>query len=176
MSLADLETKIKQLEEKNSSPESDDDEVSIKAKKLPKQNKKRKYEQLSEPFICDLCENVICRTKDEVKRHKRDLIHRQRVVLAAGAAYQPHRNTPLFCKACQVQLPTEEEFHLHKKTEEHKIKLEEDRDRSYCKICKKQFNSAFQLGEHCKGKLHIQYVSKKKTQWKRSKDKKRNLR
>lgn len=127
---------------------------------------------------CDVCPNIVCRSNEEWKIHKRDLIHRQKMVLKAGAAYEPHHNTPFFCKACNVKLKDELDFRHHKKSESHKIKLEEDRERSYCKICKKQFNSAAQLLEHCKGKLHREMVSTKRETWKRSKNyrkRKRNL-
>lgn len=54
---------------------------------------------------CDVCPiNTLFTTKDAWMRHRRDLLHRQNVVLAAGAVYEPSSGQALYCRVCKVMI------------------------------------------------------------------------
>lgn len=59
-----------------------------------------------------------------------------------------------WCRACQFQASSEEEFFHHRDTESHAAASEMERKASYCKLCRKQFTSPEQIKEHLKGKAH----------------------
>ena len=81
-------------------------------------------------------------------------MHRQNMVLKAGAAYEPAQGRALYCRVCVLTFADADALMRHRSTESHKQKVREDRRASYCHLCKKQFTSATQLKEHLAGKRH----------------------
>lgn len=131
---------------------------------------KKLDEEKFDPRSCDVCPiRTVFRTKDAWVKHRRDLLHRQNVVLAAGAVYKPSSHTALYCRVCKLHWKSEEELLAHRKTEEHKENRDLDRRSSYCQICKKQFTSAVQLKEHCMGKNHVAMIGEKQASWRKQK-------
>lgn len=59
-----------------------------------------------------------------------------------------------FCRACNYEASSEEDFFKHRETESHLDCVEIERKASYCKLCRKQFTSPEQIKEHLKGKAH----------------------
>ena len=54
---------------------------------------------------CEVCPiRTVFATKDDWLRHRRDLLHRQNVVLSAGAVYEPASRKALYCRVCKVSL------------------------------------------------------------------------
>ena len=61
---------------------------------------------------------------------------------------------PFYCRVCQHQSSSQEEFNTHKSTEFHVAAVQEEKKRSYCKLCRKQLTSVVQMEEHLKSKPH----------------------
>lgn len=70
--------------------------------------------------------------------------------------YTPRSNErlPFYCRVCNIQSSSLEEFNLHKQTELHQLAIKEEKKASYCRICRKQFTSITQMKEHLKAKPH----------------------
>jgi hypothetical protein len=115
-------------------------------------------------FFCDAC-NYTAFDPDVWKKHKRTLLHRQNLVLQAGAAYEPARKRSCYCRPCALTFETPEALFQHRETAEHERKVQKDRKASYCQVCRKQFTSAHQLQEHIKGKVHKDMLSGLKEKW-----------
>lgn len=65
-----------------------------------------------------------------------------------------YEKRPFWCRVCQVQSEDEVSFQEHRNSEFHIIATNEERKRSECRICRKQFTSPEQLKEHMKGSKH----------------------
>mmetsp|Transcript_9787 Transcript_9787/g.17243 ORF Transcript_9787/g.17243 Transcript_9787/m.17243 type:complete len:216 (+) Transcript_9787:603-1250(+) len=115
-------------------------------------------------YDCEACK-FRTQFKSEWKRHAKSMLHRQNVVMAAGAAYEPAAKRPNFCRACQVQFDTPEDLFGHRLTDEHKDAVEMERKASYCHVCRKQFTSANQLREHIEGRVHKEALQAKRDFW-----------
>jgi hypothetical protein len=111
------------------------------------------------PSICDTCHGFVSIGKPEFVRHKRSLGHRQNLVLAAGAAYEPSQHRALYCRVCASSFADADELYAHRKTDEHKAQAKKEQRASFCQVCKKQFTSATQLREHVKGKAHLDLLN-----------------
>lgn len=107
----------------------------------------------SKPITCEPCRETLP-DKASYKKHIKTTRHRQNVVLAAGAAYEPAEHTPNYCRACSMQFSSPEELLEHRSTTQHKEAKRELSRASYCTVCKKQFTSPVQLRGHLDGKAH----------------------
>lgn len=71
--------------------------------------------------------------------------------------YVPASNfepTAFFCRVCKHTSANEEEFLAHKASELHLRMQQEERKRSECRLCRKQFTSPDQLKGHLNGAKH----------------------
>ena len=69
---------------------------------------------------------------------------------------------PFYCRVCSQQLSNYEEFRDHKKTEFHKVAVQEEQKASFCRLCRKQFTSPAQLKEHLKARPHKEKLAYEK--------------
>jgi hypothetical protein len=104
--------------------------------------------------VCDACNDMVFIGEDAWKKHKRSLLHRQNLVLAAGAAFETAERRSLFCRPCQQTFASAEELMSHRETDEHAAGVHKERKASHCIVCRKQFTSPAQLKEHVGGKAH----------------------
>jgi len=74
--------------------------------------------------------------------------------MIAGYVARSSERIPFYCRVCQVQSEDERHFHMHRKTELHKLAVKEEQKASFCKVCRKQFTSVVQLKEHLSSKPH----------------------
>eukprot|EP00510_Aplanochytrium_minuta_P005831 CAMPEP_0184018832 /NCGR_PEP_ID=MMETSP0954-20121128/8384_1 /TAXON_ID=627963 /ORGANISM="Aplanochytrium sp, Strain PBS07" /LENGTH=228 /DNA_ID=CAMNT_0026300369 /DNA_START=207 /DNA_END=890 /DNA_ORIENTATION=- len=114
---------------------------------------------------CSVCPGIYISSHEDFLKHKRNIIHRQNLVLEAGAAYEPSQKRASYCRFCKIQFKDSEKFLEHKVLDSHKDAVREERRKSFCQICRKQFTSATQLREHCIGKAHKEMLDKKKSNW-----------
>lgn len=78
-----------------------------------------------------------------------------------------YEKRPYWCRCCKHLSTDSNNFDLHLSSNEHVIIAEEDRKRSYCHLCHKQFTSPEQLKEHVNGNKHKeQLISRKNSQYK----------
>jgi hypothetical protein len=68
-----------------------------------------------------------------------------------ASSFEP---TAFFCRICKHTASNEEEFLAHKASELHRQLQHEERKRSECRLCRKQFTSPDQLKEHLRGNKH----------------------
>ena len=61
---------------------------------------------------------------------------------------------PFFCRVCKFTAADEAGFLAHRQSELHFRLEQEERRRSECRLCRKQFTSPEQLKEHLKGAKH----------------------
>lgn len=61
---------------------------------------------------------------------------------------------PYYCRICQHQSSTQDEFEAHKSTEFHAAAVREEKRRTYCKLCRKQLTSVVQMVEHLRSRPH----------------------
>ena len=61
---------------------------------------------------------------------------------------------PFWCRCCKHLSANSEEYELHLASKEHDIIVKEDRKRSSCTLCHRQFTSPEQLKEHLQGAKH----------------------
>ena len=120
-----------------------------------------------------MCPKFFCRDKKALRNHKKSIMHRQNMVLKAGAAYEPAQGRALYCRVCVLTFADADALMRHRSTESHKQKVREDRRASYCHLCKKQFTSATQLKEHLAGKRHNELLETSKAHWRAQADARR---
>lgn len=65
-----------------------------------------------------------------------------------------HLKKPFYCRVCQHQSESEEDFLSHKQSEFHRGAVQQERKRTYCKLCRKQLTSIVQMEEHLKSRPH----------------------
>ena len=87
---------------------------------------------------CDICPKFWCRSDDAkaLRNHKKSIMHRQNMVLKAGAAYQPAQHRPLYCRVCVMDFADADALMRHRSTDEHKKRVKADRRASFCHLCK----------------------------------------
>jgi len=74
----------------------------------------------------------------------------------------PPRNKR-FCKLCQVSCNGSKTFYDHVNSRSHRIRLENKKEKPYCNICKRTFESHGHLQRHLNGAAHLKIVLKNKT-------------
>jgi len=178
MKLNDIDSQIAALEQSSSSESSDEESSGDELERIPplpshllpstgmsKRIITKDDDKPNSVITCELCHNYVCFSKEEMQKHKRSMLHRQNVVLAAGAAYEPARKRPLYCRTCAMDFETSEELFKHREKDDHKEMARKERRASFCHVCEKQYTSANQLAEHVKGKLHKETLESKKHEW-----------
>jgi len=89
--------------------------------------------------------------------------------LLVGYTPRSSEHLPFYCRVCSVQSENLETFVSHKKTEFHKIAVQEEKKASFCKLCRKQFTSICQMQEHLKSRPHKEKLNRvREKQFKRS--------
>lgn len=79
--------------------------------------------------------------------------------------YVPASNfepTAFFCRICKHTAANEEDFIAHKESELHLRLQQEERKRSECRLCRKQFTSPDQLRGHLNGNKHKEKLASTK--------------
>lgn len=51
---------------------------------------------------CNVCPGIYISSHEDFLKHKRNIIHRQNLVLEAGAAYEPSQKRASYCRFCKV--------------------------------------------------------------------------
>ena len=74
--------------------------------------------------------------------------------------YQPAQRKPFYCRICDFQGLSLDDYNAHVALESHLIKSKAERKLNSCKLCKKEFTSSNQLKEHLKGKAHLETLNK----------------
>ena len=74
--------------------------------------------------------------------------------------YQPAQRKPFYCRICDFQGLSLDDFNAHVALENHLIKSKAERKLNSCKLCKKEFTSSNQIKEHLKGKAHLETLNK----------------
>ncbi|KAL7546210.1 hypothetical protein ACHAWF_009550 [Thalassiosira exigua] len=105
----------------------------------PKKKKKRKRKDSEEEPQHDVGEGL----KDAV----RDL-------LANYVRPSDIHRPPLYCRVCQHQSTSQEEFEAHRASDFHLAAVKEEKKRTYCGLCRKQLTSVVQMEEHLKSRPH----------------------
>lgn len=67
-----------------------------------------------------------------------------------------HEKKAFYCRCCQYEGSSEEDFFSHRESPVHHAAVELERKASFCRLCRKQFTSPEQIKEHLKGKAHKQ--------------------
>jgi len=79
----------------------------------------------------------------------------------SGYVARSSERIPFYCRVCAKTMANEEEFRAHKSTEFHKIAVQVEKKKTFCKVCRKQLTSIVQLQEQIKSKPHkerMEYV------------------
>ena len=59
-----------------------------------------------------------------------------------------------YCRVCQHQSSSKEDFDAHRSTQLHGAAVREEKKKTYCKLCRKQLTSLVQMEEHLKSRPH----------------------
>lgn len=74
----------------------------------------------------------------------------------------PPRNKR-FCKLCNVSCNGSKTFYDHINSRSHRVRQENKRQKPYCKICERLFESHGHLERHLNGSAHLKVVLKNKS-------------
>lgn len=80
----------------------------------------------------------------------------------SGYKARSSEKLPFYCRVCQVQYTSADEFFQHKQTQFHKTAVAMERKATYCKLCRKQLTSPDQMKEHLVSKPHRMRLQKMK--------------
>ena len=79
--------------------------------------------------------------------------------LLANYQVRSGEGRPFWCRICRTQSADMDDYNAHMLSEFHRTAAKMERKLSFCKLCKKQFNSPDQLQEHVSGKAHKEFLA-----------------
>ena len=112
------------------------------AARRPSDAKRKKRRQSSPDKDTEQCHEVSAGLKSAVADLLRNYVPSSQLAL------------PFYCRVCQHQSSTQEEFDVHRASDFHRGAVREEQKRTFCKVCRKQLTSVVQMEEHLRSKPH----------------------
>jgi hypothetical protein len=151
------ESRVKFADEKNSK----------ESQKLKEENKRKRihFESFSKEMVLEKNEK---KKQKQIERElkNKNIAEMEEAAKKALGFYVPRSSEkiPFFCRVCQYQGNSIEEFEKHKLSETHAVATDVEKKMSFCRICRKQFTSINQLKEHLLGNSHKEKLASMKLQ------------
>lgn len=142
------ESRVKFADEKNSK----------ESQKLREENSKRKRDDV-ESFSREMeLKKKEMKKQKQIERElkNKNMAEMEEAAKKALGFYVPRSSEkiPFFCRVCQYQGTSIEEFEKHRLSQTHEVATNVEKKMSFCRICRKQFTSINQLEEHLLGNGH----------------------